>query len=40
MLYFATRQKARVFAKSANKKLLDLGAGSIKRWAVVVIKRG
>lgn len=40
MLYFATRQKARIFAKATNKTVRDFGAESVNRWAVAVIKRG
>lgn len=38
MLYFETRSKARSFAKG-QKKVIDLGAGSAKRWAVKVINK-
>lgn len=36
MIYFESRSKARGFA-NGNKKVVDLGAGLAKRWAVKVI---
>ena len=37
MLYFKTRSLARSFAVKSGKKVKDLGAASVKRWAVFVL---
>jgi hypothetical protein len=36
MMYFESRSKAREFAHG-SKKIVDLGAGLAKRWAVKVV---
>ncbi len=37
MIYFATRQDARLFANKTNRKVSDNGKESAKRWGVRII---
>ena len=39
MLYFKTRALARSFAARSGRRVEDLGAGAVKRWAVVVLQK-
>lgn len=39
MIYFKTRSLARAFANRSGRKVTDFGAGSTKRWAVIVLQK-